>query len=310
MIHEPTCLAATTDKMVASRNVVDVFEGDDTLSASMQRTALRQQEQQTSQYYLAELPPEGGEGEGRYLWPNNLAQVFQPLGRPRQLPSQDLCTMVYPQSPHQYAGKILHSISAGNNASTHHSRQDDQDHAYAGASVNLHRYDNSLILCDKKNALRSSDGNEDWCKRILSLYMWWACILIALDIVSTDGRVVIFADAAFAPNTVMELKGDGGSTLGVFGCVGSCGGPLMTTPILCHKSRNGPWESGSGNPCNNANASVPSGQGTGTYDTMGSWDVSRVDKMDYSKFVTSLSIVYVILCITTTNYMNLNQCVT
>ena len=109
-----------------------------------------------------------------------------------------------------------------------------------------------------------------------------------MAIASTDGRVMMFADAVFAPRTRTELQGDGGSTLGVFGCVGSCGGSLSRSGDSTYcTSSGGSWRDGSGNPCINADSSVPSGQGTGTYGTMGSWDVSKVDNMRYSKFVPS-----------------------
>ena len=116
----------------------------------------------------------------------------------------------------------------------------------------------------------------------LSLCMWWIHILIALAVASTDGRTTIFADAAFAPRSRTELQGDGGSTLGVFGCVGSCGRSLSVFNSYTYCA-SGDWTSGTGNPCNNANTGVPNGQGTGTYGTMGSWDVSKVDNMGWSK---------------------------
>ena len=121
-------------------------------------------------------------------------------------------------------------------------------------------------------------------KSDLSLPMWWIHILIALAVASTDGRTTIFADAAFAPRSRTELQGDGGGTLGVFGCVGSCGSsPLPTTSSGYTYCYNGAWTSGTGNSCNNAATDVPNGQGTGTYGTMGSWDVSKVDNMGWSK---------------------------
>ena len=118
----------------------------------------------------------------------------------------------------------------------------------------------------------------------LSLRMWWIHFLIALAVASTDGRTTIFADAAFAPRSRTELQGNGGSTLGVFGCIGSCGqSPLPTSGDYTY-CFGGAWISGTGNPCNNADTGVPNGQGTGTYGTMGSWDVSKVDNMGWSKF--------------------------
>ena len=168
-----------------------------------------------------------------------------------------------------------------------------------------HGENSSMRLCDKLvsiwrrrwgsgclvegNTLRSSGGNEGRDKRSSSLWICRMLLLISLAISWTDLRVMMFADAVFAPRTRTELQGDGGSALGVFGCVGSCGGSLSTSSgsTYCSPSSNGPWESGSGNPCNNANSGVPSGQGTGKYGTMGSWDVSSVDNMRYSKLVTS-----------------------
>jgi hypothetical protein len=118
----------------------------------------------------------------------------------------------------------------------------------------------------------------------LSLCMWWIHILIALAVASTDGRTTIFADAAFAPRSRTELQGDGGSNLGVFGCVGSCGQSPLRESSGYNYCSTGDWRySGTGNPCNNANTDVPNGQGTGTYGTMGSWDVSKVDNMRWSK---------------------------
>ena len=104
-----------------------------------------------------------------------------------------------------------------------------------------------------------------------------------MAIASTDGRVMMFADAVFAPRTRTELQGDGGSTLGVFGCVGSCGGGLKEDEIYKYCYDPGDWHTGTGNPCDNANTAVPSNQGTGTYNNIASWDVSRVANMRYSK---------------------------
>ena len=132
-----------------------------------------------------------------------------------------------------------------------------------------------------ESTAKSPDGS---CKSGLTLCMWWIHILIALAVASTDGRMMIFADAAFAPRSRTELQGNGGSTLGVFGCIGSCGqSPLPKAGTYTYCSV-GAWISGTGNPCKNANRDVPNGQGTDTYGTMGSWDVSKVDNMAYCKF--------------------------
>jgi surface protein len=40
---------------------------------------------------------------------------------------------------------------------------------------------------------------------------------------------------------------------------------------------------GRGNPCNNADDSVPSGQGSGTYGVIGDWDVAKVTSMSDSE---------------------------
>jgi hypothetical protein len=93
-------------------------------------------------------------------------------------------------------------------------------------------------------------------------------------------------DAAFTPRNRAELQGDGQSTAGVFGCVGSCGQSFLSGSgeyTHCSSSANGPWESGSGSPCNNADVLVPVGQGSGTYGALGDWDVSSVQDMSGSK---------------------------
>ena len=72
----------------------------------------------------------------------------------------------------------------------------------------------------------------------------------------------------------------------MFGCVGSCWTSQLRTSISGYTfCTGGAWISGTGNPCNNADTGVPNGQGTGTYGTMGSWDVSKVDNMAYCKFL-------------------------
>lgn len=147
------------------------------------------------------------------------------------------------------------------------------------------RYGDCLV---EGNALRSLDGNGGMQKRSAYLCMCRIFMVIALAVASMDLKVM-FADAAFAPRTRIELQGDGGGTLGVFGCVGSCGRSLSSSDGFTYCGTSGyHWESGSGNPCNNANSAVPSNQGTGTYGTMESWNVSRVDNMAWSKFVRSI----------------------
>ena len=113
-------------------------------------------------------------------------------------------------------------------------------------------------------------------------------VLMGIAVASLAGMMmpVPCADAAFTPNSRSELQGNGGSTLGVFGCVGSCGGSLDDNGYTyCFFSRNGPWEDGTGNPCTNANTDVPSGQGTGKYGIIGSWDVSKINDMRMSKCI-------------------------
>ncbi len=75
-------------------------------------------------------------------------------------------------------------------------------------------------------------------------------------------------EAAFTPRTRAELQGDGtAGGGGVFGCVGECGQSLLTRSgyTYCHWDANGPWESGDGTTCANADSDVPSGQGDGKY---------------------------------------------
>jgi len=93
------------------------------------------------------------------------------------------------------------------------------------------------------------------------------------------GRV---AEAAFAPGSRAELVPSSGEG-GVFGCVGACGSASLSTSLgvtYCHGSNDGPWESGTG-VCMNADTDVPSGQGTGKYGAIGSWDVSAVESLQF-----------------------------
>ena len=91
------------------------------------------------------------------------------------------------------------------------------------------------------------------------------------------GRV---AEAAFAPGSRAELGGPSSGEGGVFGCVGACGASLTTYGGMtyCPYNTNGPWKSGTG-VCVNADTDVPSGQGTGKYGAIGSWDVSAVESL-------------------------------
>jgi hypothetical protein len=100
-------------------------------------------------------------------------------------------------------------------------------------------------------------------------------------------RVLGGVEAEFAPRNREELQGDGGAEKGVFGCVGECGQSLTgygQGNTYCYLWANGPWESGNG-VCANADSNVPSGQGTGKYGAIESWDVSRVQSMNRSECV-------------------------
>ena len=100
-------------------------------------------------------------------------------------------------------------------------------------------------------------------------------------------RVLGGVGAEFAPRNRQELQGDGGAEKGVFGCIGACGRSLSGTSgyEFCSSSANGPWESGNG-VCVNADSEVPSDQGTGKYGAIESWDVSRVQNMRYSEYLS------------------------
>ena len=100
-------------------------------------------------------------------------------------------------------------------------------------------------------------------------------------------RVLGGVGAEFAPRNRQELQGDGGAEKGVFGCIGACGISLSDSSdsAYCDSSANGPWESGNG-VCVNADSEVPSDQGTGKYGAIESWDVSRVQNMRYSEYLS------------------------
>ena len=96
-------------------------------------------------------------------------------------------------------------------------------------------------------------------------------------------------EAAFTPRTRAELQGDGtAGGGGVFGCVGKCGQSLSGSSgnTYCSSNANGPWESGDGTTCANADSDVPSGQGDGKYGAIGSWNVGKVTNMQYSECTT------------------------
>ena len=91
--------------------------------------------------------------------------------------------------------------------------------------------------------------------------------------VTVSAAAVNETAAAFAPNSRSELQA------AAFGCVGACRA-LSGSGDGCYY---GPWTSGTGDPCNNAGDSVPSGQGSGAYGVIGDWDVAKVTSMQYSE---------------------------
>ena len=97
--------------------------------------------------------------------------------------------------------------------------------------------------------------------------------------VTVSAAAVNETAAAFAPNSRSELQA------AAFGCVGACGQALEGSGdgTYCSPSANGPWTSGTGDPCNNAGDSVPNGQGSGAYGVIGDWDVAKVTSMRSSE---------------------------
>lgn len=102
-------------------------------------------------------------------------------------------------------------------------------------------------------------------KQGYSLCIWWIQILIALVVVSTYERIVVFSDAAFVPWDRSELQDS------VFECVGSCDDVYTYDGFTYCRNPHGDWAKGTGSPCE-----------YGYYGTMGSWDVSKVQNMRYS----------------------------
>ena len=116
-------------------------------------------------------------------------------------------------------------------------------------------------------------------------------VLATLASVRRSGarRVLGGVGAEFAPGNRGELQGDGtAGGGGVFGCVGACGESLSTLSgyTYCSYTGDGPWESGDGTTCLNADSDVPSGQGDGKYGAIGSWNVGKVTDMAYSECTT------------------------
>jgi hypothetical protein len=99
------------------------------------------------------------------------------------------------------------------------------------------------------------------------------CAAIAATI---SAAMVHETTAAFAPNSRSELQA------ATIGCVGACGRALSGSGDGTYCS-SGSWISGTGNPCNNAGAGVPGGQGSGTYGVIGDWDVAKVTIMGPSE---------------------------
>ena len=80
-------------------------------------------------------------------------------------------------------------------------------------------------------------------------------------------------EAAFTPPDKGAAQG------AALGCVGSCEDFRVSSkysPCKDYCDTSGPWESGTGRPCLNADVDVPSGHGTGKYGQPDSWDVSKI----------------------------------
>jgi hypothetical protein len=112
-------------------------------------------------------------------------------------------------------------------------------------------------------------------------------LFLVLPLAAVWGTLAV--EAAFTPRTRAELQGDGtAGGGGVFGCVGECGQSLKESSCYayCNWDADGPWESGDGTPCVNADSDVPSGQGDGKYGAIGSWIVSKITNMYRSECTT------------------------
>ena len=112
--------------------------------------------------------------------------------------------------------------------------------------------------------------------------------IMLLAVPLAEMRKMLRVGAVFTPTNRAELQGDGSvGGGGVFGCVGACGRSLSGSGegTYCIWSADGPWESGTGSVCVNANNNVPSGQGNGKYGTIASWSVGAVTNMGLSECV-------------------------
>ena len=115
-------------------------------------------------------------------------------------------------------------------------------------------------------------------------------LLLAVPLAAMSKMLQV--EAVFTPRNRAELQGDGtAGGGGVFGCVGACGQSLLVSSLgytYCHYSANGPWESGDGSVCANANSDVPIGQDNGKYGAIESWNVTKVTNMAWSECSTTV----------------------
>ena len=135
-------------------------------------------------------------------------------------------------------------------------------------------------LCSWRRALRRRRQQQQrkskttTTRKSEQLFLW-----LLLGISMAMGWMGRVAEAAFAPGSRAELGGPSSGEGGVYGCVGACGRSLSTDEGVTYCYNPGSaWHSGTG-VCVNANTDVPSGQGTGKYGAIGSWDVSAVKSL-------------------------------
>ena len=122
-------------------------------------------------------------------------------------------------------------------------------------------------------------------RRICSLPK--SSFLFAVVVLHTLVPCMDLVKGEFVPENIRQLR------TANFGCVGECGTMLFgygDEEFCYNPDNNSPWESGTGSPCINANNNVASGQGSGTYGTIGSWNTEKVTSMSYMFFMPSLSI--------------------